>query len=224
MYGEGEEVQVGVAVPGTHPNSPMRMVNMSWFRTHSVRHLVLATHSSALGERHNPAAITLLRMWLISAYVPILERRHGLMQYLLEASEQYLTEKLKRHVKLVVERSADPTISFVRGTFDRQATASPSASTGGQLPDASETRRDLNSLNSSLNTGGSMEGGVLIKLDQAPLLPGCMGSGAIPEPSADGVAADAAGRSREPRGGSGRLVPSFGVASPLLLQLTLTSA
>eukprot|EP00964_Phaeocystis_antarctica_P146221 scaffold112422_cov34-Phaeocystis_antarctica.AAC.1 len=40
-----------------------------------VRHLVLASHSSALGERHNPAAITLLRMWLISAYVPILERR-----------------------------------------------------------------------------------------------------------------------------------------------------
>ena len=39
MYGEGEEVQVGVAVPGSHPNSPMRMVNMSWFRTHSVRYL-----------------------------------------------------------------------------------------------------------------------------------------------------------------------------------------
>ena len=39
MYGEGEEVQVGVAVPGSHPNSPMRMVQMSWFRTHSVRHL-----------------------------------------------------------------------------------------------------------------------------------------------------------------------------------------
>ena len=37
MYGEGEEVQVGVAVPGSHPNSPMRMVSMSWFRTHSVR-------------------------------------------------------------------------------------------------------------------------------------------------------------------------------------------
>ena len=71
-----------------------------------------------------------------------------------------------RHVKLVVERSADPTISFVRGTFDRQAAASPSATTGGQLPDASETRRDLNSLNSSLNTGGSKEGGVIIKLDQ----------------------------------------------------------
>jgi len=26
-----------------------------------------------------------------------------------------------RHVKLVVERSADPAISYVRGTFDRQA-------------------------------------------------------------------------------------------------------
>ena len=39
MYGEGEEVKVGVAVPGAHPNSPMRMVQMSWFRTHSVRHL-----------------------------------------------------------------------------------------------------------------------------------------------------------------------------------------
>ena len=47
-----------------------------------------------------------------------------------------------------------------------------------------------------------------------------MGSGAISEPSADGVATDAAGGSREPPGGSGRLVPSFGVASPLLLQLT----
>ena len=58
-------------------------------------------------------------------------------------------------------------------------------------------------------------------LDQAPLLPGCTGSGAISEPSADGVATDAAaGGSREPPGGSGRLVPSFGVASPLLLQLT----
>ena len=126
------------------------------------------------------------------------------MGELLDASEQYLTEKLKRHVKLtdylppttyyllltthysllttyhlplttycvyrhvklVVERSADPTISFVRGTFDRQAAASPSATTGGQLPDTSETRRDLNSLNSSLNTGGSKEGGVIIKLDQ----------------------------------------------------------
>ena len=114
MYGEGEEVQVGVAVPGSHPNSPMRMVQMSWFRTHSVRHLchvrlqplwlqppspmvaalitygcsphhlwlqvrhlVLASHSSALGERHNPAAITLLRMWLISAYVPTHERRQA---------------------------------------------------------------------------------------------------------------------------------------------------
>ena len=54
----------------------------------------------------------------------------GLMGELLDASEQYLTEKLKRHVKLVVERSADPTISFVRGTFDRQAAASPSP-TGG---------------------------------------------------------------------------------------------
>jgi len=120
----------------------------------------------------------------------------------------------------VVERSADPSISFVRGTFDRQAAASPSATTGGQLPDTSETRRDLNSLNSSLNTGGSKEGGVIIKLDQGPLLPGCMGSGAISEPSADGVATDAAGGSREPPGGSGKLVPSFGVASPLLLQLT----
>ena len=57
-------------------------------------------------------------------------------------------------------------------------------------------------------------------LDQGPLLPGCMGSGAISEPSADGVATDAAGGSREPPGGSGKLVPSFGVASPLLLQLT----
>eukprot|EP00964_Phaeocystis_antarctica_P115206 scaffold79163_cov29-Phaeocystis_antarctica.AAC.1 len=99
------------------------------------------------------------------------------MGELLDASEQ--------HVKLVVERSADPSISFVRGTFDRQAAASPSATTGGQLPDTSETRRDLNSLNSSLNTGGSKEGGVIIKLDQGPLLPGCMGSGAISEPSAD---------------------------------------
>ena len=58
-------------------------------------------------------------------------------------------------------------------------------------------------------------------LEQAPLLPAGMGSGAISEPSADGVATDAAaGGSREPPGGSGRLVPSFGVASPLLLQLT----
>ena len=70
------------------------------------------------------------------------------------------------HVKLVVERSADPAISFVRGTFDRQAAASPIASTGGQLPDASQTRRDLHTLDSSLNTDSSREGGVIIKLDQ----------------------------------------------------------
>ena len=68
-----------------------------------------------------------------------------------------------RHVKLVVERSADPAISFVRGTFDRQAAASPIASTGGQLPDASQTRRDLHNLDSSLNTDSP---GVIIKLDQ----------------------------------------------------------
>lgn len=47
-----------------------------------------------------------------------------------------------------------------------------------------------------------------------------MGSDATSEPSADGVATDAAGGSREPTGGSGGLAPSYGVASPLLLQLT----
>ena len=47
-----------------------------------------------------------------------------------------------------------------------------------------------------------------------------MGSDAISEPSADGVATDAAGGSREPTDGSGGLAPSYGVASPLLLQLT----
>ena len=47
-----------------------------------------------------------------------------------------------------------------------------------------------------------------------------MGSDAISEPSADGVAADAAGGGREPTDGSGGLAPSYGVASPLLLQLT----
>ena len=77
MYGCGEEIKVGVAVPGAHPNSPMQMVTMSWFRTHSVRHICLASHTSALGERHNPAAITLLRMWLISAFLPIASRRQG---------------------------------------------------------------------------------------------------------------------------------------------------
>ena len=55
-------------------------------------------------------------------------------------------------------------------------------------------------------------------LEQGPLLP-CMGSDAISEPSADGVATDAAGGGREPTDGSGGLAPCYGVASPLLLQL-----
>ena len=115
LHGDGAVQTTRVALP--RPGGALEQRDVKWFHTHPVRHVVLASHGSPLGEAHNAATFALLRQWLVTAVVPHAPRENMIAR-LLRVGEEALRAWTQQPLRLVLERSADPTILFVRSCDD----------------------------------------------------------------------------------------------------------
>ncbi|KAL1520674.1 hypothetical protein AB1Y20_022243 [Prymnesium parvum] len=134
LHGHGEQQEATVLLPA-HASKPPVHQQVKWFKTRDTRHVLLAQQVSDAGRDLNAATFALLRMWILSAYVPTTSKHHGkgLLAQLLQTCEQSLEEKLKQKVELLVEPSADPTVRYVRTSLSTlsRAIASPSSNVNG---------------------------------------------------------------------------------------------
>ena len=115
LHGDGAVQTTRVALP--RPGGALEQRDVKWFHTHPVRHVVLASQGSPLGEAHNAATFALLRQWLVTAVVPHAPRENMIAR-LLRVGEEALRAWTQQPLRLVLERSADPTILFVRSCDD----------------------------------------------------------------------------------------------------------
>ena len=65
LHGDGAVQTTRMALP--RPGGALEQRDVKWFHTHPVRHVVLASQGSPLGEAHNAATFALLRQWLLTA-------------------------------------------------------------------------------------------------------------------------------------------------------------
>jgi len=91
--------------------------SVGWFKTPFSRHVLLANHDSDLGEQLNPWALSLLRYWLKSVFVPV-NREFSVVDAVVHYSNIKLSQHFKSHPQLTLERTDEENVCFIRSLSD----------------------------------------------------------------------------------------------------------
>lgn len=70
FHGHGEHKEVTVLLSNYGKQDPHR-AQVLWFKTSDARHVLWAQQLSEADSVHNEGTLALLRMWILSAYVPL---------------------------------------------------------------------------------------------------------------------------------------------------------
>ncbi len=97
IYAGGSLMKTMVAAPNSKGALELRQVD--WFKTEFSRHVCLANHDSKLGQTINPWAISLLKYWLKSVYVPV-DRRYSVVKDVVQKATRKLSGYFQEPISL----------------------------------------------------------------------------------------------------------------------------
>ncbi|KAL1510272.1 hypothetical protein AB1Y20_006594 [Prymnesium parvum] len=117
IYGQGTPQNTKVAAVDLVTHQLVEK-SVGWFKTPFSRHVLLANHDSDLGEQLNPWALSLLRYWLKSVFVPV-NREFSAIDAVIHYSNIKLESHFKTHPQLTLEWTEDSNVCYIRSLADK---------------------------------------------------------------------------------------------------------